>query len=105
MGGGSTVHTEEEQGKALVDESLKQGVKFFVYTSVDRGGDKSSDNPTPIPHFISKHNIEHHLQGKTASGEMDWCVLRPTAFFDVSGPLDLCVQLGLTPCRTCLPAL
>jgi hypothetical protein len=30
MGGGATPETEEKQGKALVDESIKEGVKFFV---------------------------------------------------------------------------
>lgn len=78
--------SEEEQGKALVDAALEHGVKMFVYTSVDRGGDKSFDTPTPIPHFISKHNIEHYLVDKAgAKGEkMQWTILRPTAFLDVS---------------------
>ncbi|KAL5360727.1 nucleoside-diphosphate-sugar epimerase family protein [Aspergillus floccosus] len=52
---------EEKQGKGLVDESLKQKVQFFVYSSVDRGGDASYTTPTKVPHFINKHNIEHHL--------------------------------------------
>jgi len=82
MGNRASSKSEEEQGIALIDESLKNGVKFFVYSSVDRGGDKSYENPTNIPHFISKHNIEHHLVDNTKNGEMDWFVLRPTAFFD-----------------------
>ncbi|KAL4737569.1 hypothetical protein BDV11DRAFT_191437 [Aspergillus similis] len=78
---------EETQGKALIDESLKQKVKFFVQTSVDRGGEaKSPNNPTNIPHFIHKHNIEHHLieQAKAQAkvNEMQWFILRPTAFYD-----------------------
>jgi uncharacterized protein YbjT (DUF2867 family) len=74
---------EETQGKALVDESLKQNVKFFVYSSVDRGGEaRSPNNPTNIPHFINKHNIEQHLMEKTKNTGMDWFILRPTAFFD-----------------------
>jgi hypothetical protein len=49
---------EESQGKALIDESIRQKVKFFVYSSVDRGGeDRSFNNPTNIPHFMTKHNI------------------------------------------------
>ncbi|KAF1983284.1 NAD(P)-binding protein [Aulographum hederae CBS 113979] len=82
MGSGQTTGTEEAQGKALVDAAIANKVKYFVYTSVDRNGDRSLDNPTPIPHFISKHNIEHHLKDKTAGGEMEWTVLRPTAFMD-----------------------
>ncbi|RAK99439.1 nucleoside-diphosphate-sugar epimerase family protein [Aspergillus ibericus CBS 121593] len=77
---GSNV-AEEAQGKALVDESLNQDVKFFVYSSVDRGGEASWDNPTKVPHFYRKHNIEHHLADR-AKGKMDWTILRPVAFID-----------------------
>lgn len=82
MGGGQTSETEERQGKALINASLANNVKFFVYTSVDRGGEASIDTPTGIPHFISKHNIEHHLFDVTKQNEMAWCVLRPVAFYD-----------------------
>jgi uncharacterized protein YbjT (DUF2867 family) len=86
MAKSTNVQTEEAQGKALVDAALAHDVKFFVYSSIDRGGEKSFDNPTPIPHFISKHNIEHHLVDKAgAKGEkLGWTILRPTAFLDVS---------------------
>jgi nucleoside-diphosphate-sugar epimerase len=80
--GGSNQEAEEKQGKGLVDAALKNDVKHFVYSSVDRGGDASLDNPTPIPHFISKHNIEHHLIEKAKGTEMTWTILRPVAFFD-----------------------
>lgn len=73
---------EEQQGKALVDASVENGVKHFVYTSVDRGGSKSDNDPTNVPHFISKHNVEQHLFEKTRNGSMDWTVLRPVAFFE-----------------------
>ncbi|KAL2832243.1 hypothetical protein BJY01DRAFT_226122 [Aspergillus pseudoustus] len=74
---------EEPQGKALIDESIKQNVKFFVYSSVDRGGEeKSFNNPTNIPHFIKKHNIEQHLIDRSKSTDMNWVILRPTAFFE-----------------------
>ncbi|KAB8268065.1 hypothetical protein BDV30DRAFT_246001 [Aspergillus minisclerotigenes] len=63
---------EETQGKSLINKALKQNVKFFVYSSVDRGGEEHSyTNPTKIPHFIKKHNIKHHLT-----------ILRPTAFYE-----------------------
>lgn len=84
MGGGPS--GEEAQGKAIVDEALKHNVKHFVYTSVDRGGSpgKSDSNPTNVPHFISKHNIETHLKEKTKAGTsgMTWTILRPVAFMD-----------------------
>ncbi|KAJ5172483.1 hypothetical protein N7492_005076 [Penicillium capsulatum] len=73
---------EKRQGIALVDESLKQGVSFFVYSSVDRGGQKSIDNPTPVPHFIYKHEVEHHLIKKSRGTGMAWTILRPVAFLE-----------------------
>lgn len=82
MGGGQTPQTEEKQGKDLIDAALANNVKYFVYSGVDRGGAKSSSNPTYVPHFISKHNIEQHLTSKTVNGEMQWTMLRPTAFLD-----------------------
>ncbi|OJJ95116.1 hypothetical protein ASPACDRAFT_1883731 [Aspergillus aculeatus ATCC 16872] len=73
---------ERRQGVALVDESIKQGVKFFVYSSVDRGGEASINNPTQVPHFIYKHEIEKHLIAKSEGTDMRWTILRPTAFFE-----------------------
>lgn len=76
---------EARQGKALIDESIKAGVQHFVYSSVERGGDERSwTNPTPVPHFITKHQIEHHLRDSTANGKspMGWTILRPVMFMD-----------------------
>lgn len=72
---------EEAHGKALINAALKNGVSHFVYTSADRGPD-SDNTPTPVPHFITKHNIEQHLFAKTQGTNMTWTVLRPVAFFD-----------------------
>lgn len=77
---------ELRQGKAIIDESLANGVQFFVYSSVDRGGsDASWDVETPVPHFQTKYEIEHYLKDK-AAGKMSWTVLRPTAFMDNFSP-------------------
>ncbi|KAH0492930.1 hypothetical protein TgHK011_007856 [Trichoderma gracile] len=83
---------EQAQGTSLIDSALKAGVKHFVYSSVDRHGERSFTNPTDIPHFISKHNIEHHLvnstksqnnnNGDNNSAAMSWTILRPVAFMD-----------------------
>ncbi|KAL8978189.1 MAG: hypothetical protein Q9205_006173 [Flavoplaca limonia] len=80
---------EEAQGKALVDASVEAGVKQFVFTSVERGGqEKSWENPTAVPHFLTKHHIEQHMLEKikaaTATGAdpMRWTILRPVAFMD-----------------------
>ncbi|KAF2242365.1 NAD(P)-binding protein [Trematosphaeria pertusa] len=85
MGPDVTLESEIAQGNALIDEALAHGVRHFVYSSVDRGGnEKSPENPTPIPHFQSKHRIEQHLRARAgASGEtMGWTILRPVAFMD-----------------------
>ncbi|RAH82222.1 NmrA-like family protein [Aspergillus japonicus CBS 114.51] len=96
---GQSVHKEEQQGKALIDAALAHQIPHFVYSSVDRGGDASSDNPTTIPHFISKHRIEQHLFTRTREANtegggggggsnnistttMTWTILRPTFFFE-----------------------
>lgn len=83
--GSKKMEDEKKQGKALIDESIKAGVKHFVYSSVERGGDERSwSNPTPIPHFITKHQIEHHLRDSTADGKSDmrWTILRPVTFME-----------------------
>lgn len=80
---------ETRQGKALIDESIKATVQHFVYTSVERGGDERSwSNPTPVPHFITKHQIEHHLRDSTANNKsaMGWTILRPVIFMDNLAP-------------------
>ena len=49
---GQTPEKEEQQGKNMVDEAVKRGVRHFVYTSVDRHGERSLQNPTSVKHFI-----------------------------------------------------
>ena len=62
---------------------MKAGVQQFVYSSVDRGGDvRSASNPTNIPHFLSKHNIEKHLLAKAKGSKMNYTILRPVAFYE-----------------------
>lgn len=85
MGKGVTLEGEVKQGKAIIDESVKAGVQHFVYSSVERGGDERSwSNPTPVPHFKTKHEIEHHLRNSTSNGKsaMGWTILRPVIFMD-----------------------
>ncbi|KAH9207141.1 hypothetical protein DL95DRAFT_484077, partial [Leptodontidium sp. 2 PMI_412] len=74
---------EEAQAKPLIDESIKNGVEHFVFSSVDRGGPKSDTNPTTIEHFASKHRIEEYLTEKCGDGsKMSYTILRPVAFMD-----------------------
>ncbi|ORY68558.1 uncharacterized protein BCR38DRAFT_334802 [Pseudomassariella vexata] len=87
IGPGVTVASEVAQGKNLIDAAIQNGVSHFVYSSIERGGDEVSwDNPTPIPHFQSKYQIERHLRDVTGPGKpgekMRWTILRPVAFMD-----------------------
>ncbi|KAJ1563480.1 hypothetical protein HK096_000785, partial [Nowakowskiella sp. JEL0078] len=82
-----TVHgppgAEEAQASGLIDASLAHGVKHFVFTSADRGGEVFSDiNPTPVPHIATKYNIELYLKQKTQETNMTWTLLRPVTFMD-----------------------
>ncbi|CAH0032834.1 unnamed protein product [Clonostachys rhizophaga] len=77
-----TPEKEVQQAKVFIDECIKNKVSYFVYGSVDRGGDKSFDNRTPVPHFASKYDIEHYLTEKCSSASMDWTFLRPVGFMD-----------------------
>lgn len=83
MGKGQTPVTEQKQGIELVDAAAHhEHVKQFVYTSADRGGAKSSSDPTNIPHFISKYHVEKHLIQKAHGSNMGYTIFRPVAFMD-----------------------
>ena len=76
---------EEEQGIAMTEAAVKAGVKHIVFTATDRGGQPNSDtDPTNIPHFISKYNIEKDIMEKAASSSQGttWTFLRPVAFME-----------------------
>jgi uncharacterized protein YbjT (DUF2867 family) len=74
---------EESQARSLIDASLSNGVKHFVFSSADRGGAAISDtNPTPVAHIATKYTIELMLKEKTAGTGMSWTILRPTTFMD-----------------------
>jgi uncharacterized protein YbjT (DUF2867 family) len=82
-----TVHgpkgSEEAQAEGLIDASITHGVKHFVFTSADRGGESVSDtNPTPVAHIATKYRIELYLKEKTQGTSMAWTILRPTTFMD-----------------------
>lgn len=78
---------EEAQGKGLVDAAISHGVEKFVYSSVDRGGSRlSDDDDTDVPHFAAKARIERHLKDRSTKHGLNWTILRPTAFFDNMAP-------------------
>ncbi|KAI9839381.1 MAG: hypothetical protein M1837_002105 [Sclerophora amabilis] len=110
-GGNATLESEEKQGNALIDASIAHGVKHFVYASVDRGGDRSEDDPTPVPHFASKYRVEQYLKKKTTANDdsqkpsdMTWTILRPVAFMENLKPgfmtKAMITSLKITRART-----
>lgn len=76
------VSMEVTQGKGLIDAAIAANVQFFVYSSVDRGGDKSSSDPTPVPRWVTKHEIEKYLEERAGTSGMRYTILRPTAFME-----------------------
>ncbi|KAF2429113.1 NAD(P)-binding protein [Tothia fuscella] len=85
QGKGVTYDGEIKQGKALIDESVKNGVAHFVYGSIDRGGEEESwENRTPVLHFGTKFVVERYLRENAGVGVggMKWTILRPVAFMD-----------------------
>ena len=83
---GATQSRETKQGKDVVDGAIANNVKVFVYTSVDRHGVRTDTNPTNIPHFISKHDIEVYVKEKAMDSGMSYTILRPVAFMDNMTP-------------------
>lgn len=56
---------------------------------MDRGGPvKSEGNPTIVPHFGAKMQIEEYLKvaAEKDGGKMKWTILRPTSFMDNLSP-------------------
>ncbi|RDW83107.1 hypothetical protein BP5796_04598 [Coleophoma crateriformis] len=73
---------EENTANALIDAAHENGVKHFVFTSVDRHGAESDSIDTECPHFISKAKIERHLKQKFSGPDHSWTILRPVAFME-----------------------
>ncbi|KAK4196360.1 hypothetical protein QBC40DRAFT_10161 [Triangularia verruculosa] len=85
--------SEEDQALPLIDAAVEHGVKHIVFTSVERGGDeKSWSNPTNVPRFIPKHNIELYLRDKAEKeqGKFTWTILRPVAYLENFKPGIFC---------------
>lgn len=85
---------ELRQATKLIDASIKSGVSHFVFSSVDRGGDKRSwTNPTNISYFAQKHKIELYLREqcknhRPESGKpMTWTILRQTGLMESFNPM------------------
>ena len=64
-----------------MNAAAENGVKQFVFTSAERGV-KGDTDPTPVPHFQSKFNIEARLKEVSATSGMKWTIIRPVAFME-----------------------
>lgn len=74
---------EECQGKGLIDASISNHVRLFVYSSVDRGGPQSASTATDVPSWGTKHRIEQYLRTRAKASGMQYTILRPTSFMEL----------------------
>ncbi|KAM0345423.1 hypothetical protein ACHAPU_006586 [Fusarium lateritium] len=75
--------TEVTDAKGFIDAAARNGISYFVYSSVDRGGREISDkDPSYCKTFSDKFLIEKHLINVCADSDMDYTILRPTWFAD-----------------------
>lgn len=80
---------DEEQALPMINAAVASGSKIshIVFSSVDRGGDAASwTEPTRVPHFAAKHRIELQLRRLCEESDVQWTILRPTAFMDTYNP-------------------
>ncbi|KIL89824.1 hypothetical protein FAVG1_06559 [Fusarium avenaceum] len=75
--------TEVTDAKGFIDAAARDGVSYFVYSSVDRGGREISDkDPSYCKTFSDKFLIEKYLINVCDNSKMDYTILRPTWFAD-----------------------
>lgn len=83
--------TELSDAKSFIDAASTFGIRYFVYSSVDRGGKELSDHdPSYCKTFSDKYSIEKHLlaiseasqDARLGKSGLDYTILRPTWFVD-----------------------
>ena len=78
--------TEVSDAQGFIDAATSHGVRYFVYSSVDRGGrELSNTDPSYCKTFSDKFYIEQYLKKVVAQQEgkgMDYTIIRPTWFAD-----------------------
>jgi uncharacterized protein YbjT (DUF2867 family) len=76
--------TELNDAKGFIDAAITNGLAYFVYSSVDRGGKERSDRDASYcKTFSDKFQIEKHLEAASAGGKhINFTILRPTWFAD-----------------------
>ena len=75
--------SELSDAKGFIDAASSHGVAYFVYSSVDRGGRRLSDeDPSYCKTFSDKFYVEQHLKGVAVKNGMNYTIIRPTWFAD-----------------------
>lgn len=97
--------SEVSDAEGFIDAARAYRVKYFVYSSVDRGGRELSDlDPSYCKTFSDKFRIENYLKnkdGQVGESKMDYTILRPAWFADNANwgfPGKLC----MTGWKVCL---
>ncbi|KIK51682.1 hypothetical protein GYMLUDRAFT_181148 [Collybiopsis luxurians FD-317 M1] len=102
---GANADGEEAQGKTMANLALEYGVSTFVFSSVERGGQKDDDKPEILMQDrYAKVKIEQHINQLGEKG-LSWTILRPGFFMEnyegVIGSITVGVlKTGLQPATT-----
>ncbi|KAJ4470784.1 NAD(P)-binding protein [Lentinula aciculospora] len=99
---GANADGEEAQGKALADISLEYNVKSFIFSSVERGGERDDDKA--VLDRLAKVKIERHVRELGKQG-IPWTLMRPGFFMEnyegTIGKITVAVlKAGLRPMTT-----
>ena len=76
--------TELSEAEGFIQAAITNGLSYFVYSSVDRGGPELSDRDASYcKTFSDKFKIEKYLESASEGGKlMNYTILRPTWFAD-----------------------
>ncbi|TFK61648.1 NAD(P)-binding protein [Pluteus cervinus] len=76
---GANADAEEMHGKFLADLAVEYGVKCFIFSSVERGGEEKDDDA--VLDRLAKVRIERHVRSLGDKG-LPWVILRPGFFME-----------------------
>jgi len=76
---GANADGEEAQGKAVANLAFEYGVSMFIFSSVERGGERDDDKA--VLDRLAKVKIEKHIQDLGVKG-LSWTILRPGFFME-----------------------
>ncbi|KAE9407574.1 NAD(P)-binding protein [Gymnopus androsaceus JB14] len=99
---GANADGEEAQGMLVADLALEFGVTSFVFSSVERGGERDDDKA--VLDRLAKVKIEQHIRELGNKG-LPWTILRPGFFMEnyegTIGSITVSVlKAGLQPTTT-----